>query len=184
VTDANPYLTDERLAVQAEARRFAMDEVLPLANDLDKQKADIPRDFLRRIGAQGYFGIMIGSEFGGMGHGVFEYALITEELARAWMSVASIIARGNGMGTHAADPARRAELLRKSAAGEWIGAAALSEPGAGSDLAAPSATATSTSLPARSAGAATRSPPTSSCCSPAPPIPRPARTARAASRAS
>jgi alkylation response protein AidB-like acyl-CoA dehydrogenase len=135
MTEANPYLTDERLAVQAEARRFAVDEVLPLANDLDKQKADIPRDFLRRIGAQGYFGIMIGREFGGMGHGVFEYALITEELARAWMSVASIIARGNGMGTHAADPARRAELLRKSASGEWIGAAALSEPGAGSDLA-------------------------------------------------
>jgi alkylation response protein AidB-like acyl-CoA dehydrogenase len=131
----DPYLTQERLEVQSTARRFAMDEVLPLANELDPQKADIPRDFLRRIGAMGYFGIMIGREHGGMGHGVFEYALITEELARAWMSVASIIARGNGMGTQAADPARRAALLRRSAAGEWIGAAALSEPGAGSDLA-------------------------------------------------
>ena len=188
MSDANPYLTDERLAIQAEARRFAMDEVLPLANELDPQKADIPRDFLRRIGAQGYFGIMIGREFGGMGLGVFEYALITEELARAWMSVASIIARGNGMGTHAGDPARRAELLRSSAGGEWIGAAALSEPGAGSDLAnvqcRADATATSTSSPARSAGAATRSPPTSSCCSRARPTPRRARTARAGSRAS
>jgi alkylation response protein AidB-like acyl-CoA dehydrogenase len=135
MSEANPYLTDERLAVQATARAFAMDEVLPLANELDPKKQDIPRDFLRRIGAMGYFGIMIPREFGGMGLGVFEYALITEELARAWMSVASIIARGNGMGTQSADPARRAELLRKSAAGEWIGAAALSEPGAGSDLA-------------------------------------------------
>jgi alkylation response protein AidB-like acyl-CoA dehydrogenase len=135
MSEANPYLTDERLAVQAAARTFAMDEVLPLANELDPQKADIPREFLRRIGAMGYFGIMIPRESGGMGHGVFEYALITEELARAWMSVASIIARGNGMGTQAGDPARRAELVRKSAAGEWIGAAALSEPGAGSDLA-------------------------------------------------
>ena len=81
-----------------------MDEVLPLANELDKQKADIPRDFLRRIGAMGYFGIMIGREYGGMGLGVFEYALITEELARGWMSVASIIARGNGMGTQVARP--------------------------------------------------------------------------------
>jgi len=135
VSEANPYLTDERLEIQATARRFAMDEVLPLANELDRQKADIPRDFVRRIGAMGYFGIMIGPEHGGMGLGVFEYALITEELARAWMSVASIIARGNGMGTQAGDPARRADLLRRSAAGEWIGAAALSEPGAGSDLA-------------------------------------------------
>src|SRR5205823_6973947 len=94
--------------------------VLPLANELDKQKADIPRDFLRRIGGMGYFGIMIGREFGGMGLGVLEYALITEELARAWMSVASIIARGNGMGTQARDPERRAAPLPRNAARHWI----------------------------------------------------------------
>lgn len=131
----NRYLTDDRLGIQATARQFAAEEVLPLANELDPKKADIPRDFLRRMGAMGYFGIMIGREFGGLGHGVFEYALITEELARGWMSVASIIARANGMGTQVGDATRRDELLRRSAAGEWIGAAALSEPGAGSDLA-------------------------------------------------
>jgi len=135
VSAARPYLTDERLGVQSTARRFAMDEVLPLANELDKQKADIPDPFLKRLGDAGYFGIMIGRDWGGMGHGVFEYALITEELSRAWMSVASIIARGNGMGTNVRDAERRAELLRRSARGDWIGAAALSEPGAGSDLA-------------------------------------------------
>jgi len=135
VSAASPYLSDERLEVQSTARRLAMDEVLPLANELDKQKADIPDGFLKRLGEAGYFGIMIGRDWGGMGHGVFEYALITEELSRAWMSVASIIARGNGMGTNVRDPERRAELLRRSARGDWIGAAALSEPGAGSDLA-------------------------------------------------
>jgi len=134
-TAASPYLSAERLDVQSTARRFAIDEVLPLANDLDRQKADIPDAFLKRIGKMGYFGIMIGRDWAGMGCGVFEYALITEELSRAWMSVASIIARGNGMGTNVHDPERRAELLRRSARGDWIGAAALSEPGAGSDLA-------------------------------------------------
>src|SRR5207245_1688716 len=123
------------LEAQSNARRFAMDEVLPLANELDRRKADIPDAFLKRIGEQGYFGIMIGRDWGGMGHGVFEYALITEELSRAWMSVASMIARGNGMGTNVRDAERRTELLRRSAQGDWIGAAALSEPGAGSDLA-------------------------------------------------
>jgi len=132
---ASPYLSDERLEIQAAARRFSMEEVLPLANELDKQKADIPDGFLKRIGAMGYFGIMIGEDLGGMGRGVFEYALITEELARSWMSVASIIARGNGMGTNVGDPERRVDLLKRSARGDWIGAAALSEPGAGSDLA-------------------------------------------------
>ena len=37
----------------------------------------------------GYFGIVIPEQYGGLGLGVFEYCLITEELARAWMSVAS-----------------------------------------------------------------------------------------------
>ncbi len=51
------------------------------------------------------------------------------------MSVASIIARGNATGCASPDPERRAELLRRSASGRWIGAIAFSEPQAGSDLA-------------------------------------------------
>ena len=131
----SPWRTDERLAVQVEARRFATAEVLPLANRLDPVKGEMPRSFLDRIGEQGYFGIMIPAESGGMGLGVFEYCLIAEELARAWMSVASIIARGQGMGTQYGDTANRRERLERSARGQWIGAAAFSEPGAGSDLA-------------------------------------------------
>src|SRR5262249_17422565 len=61
----------------------------------------------------------------------FEYALVTEELARAWMSVASIIARAALAANFA--PGARAELLPKAARGEWLAAFALSEPDAGSD---------------------------------------------------
>src|SRR5207244_12893148 len=132
---ASRYLTAERLELQAAARRFAMEEVLPVADELDPERAAIPDHLRRRVAEMGYFGILIDREHGGLGLGVFEYALIAEELARAWMSVASIIARGNGMGTQVGDPARRAELLGRSARGTWVGAAALSEPNAGSDLA-------------------------------------------------
>jgi alkylation response protein AidB-like acyl-CoA dehydrogenase len=131
-----PYWTEERARIQAEAREFAMTEVLPLADELDKQKAEIPRWFLDRLGEKRYFGITILKEFGGLGLGTFEYCMITEELARAWMSVASIIVRAQGGGTqHVTDPERRRRLLEMSARGQWIGAAALSEPEAGSDLA-------------------------------------------------
>lgn len=123
------YLTDERLRLRDEARRFAMEEVLPLANELDPRKADIPREFLERIAEMGYFGITVAEEHGGLGLGVFEYCLITEELARGWMSVASIIARANGLGCVSA------EHLAQSARGERIAAFALSEPTAGSDVA-------------------------------------------------
>ena len=92
MTLASRYLTDDRLAIQADARRFAMEEVLPLADELDPQRADIPRSFLDRIAEMGYFGITIPKSAGGMGLGVFEYCLISEELARAWMSVGSILA--------------------------------------------------------------------------------------------
>lgn len=130
-----PYHSPEREALQRQAREFATSRVLPLANELDPQKGEIPRALLDEMSALGYFGITVPSESGGMGLGAFEYCMVAEELARAWMSVGSIIARAQGAGTGVADDARRGELLRRSAAGEWIGAIALSEPDAGSDLA-------------------------------------------------
>lgn len=134
-TLSDPYATDERLAAQAEARRFAHEEVLPLADELDPVKGEMSWDFIRRMGELGYFGITVPKEYGGMGFGVFEYCMISEELARGWLSVGSIIARAQGaMGVNVRDPERRAELMRKSARGEWIGAFAASEPTVGSDL--------------------------------------------------
>jgi len=131
----SPWHTPARAQLQEQARRFAMDEVLPVANELDPQKGEIPQRLLERLGELGYFGITIPEADGGLGLGVFEYCMVSEELARAWMSVASILARSQGMGTAVADPVRRAGLLRRSARGAWIGAVALSEPDAGSDLA-------------------------------------------------
>ncbi|MGY1742241.1 MULTISPECIES: acyl-CoA dehydrogenase family protein [unclassified Blastococcus] len=130
-----PWHTPEREALQLQARRFAMDEVLPVANELDPQKGLIPASLLERLAELGYFGITVPAEDGGLGLGVFEYCMVAEELARAWMSTASILARAQGLGTTLPDAGRRRELLRRSARGEWIGAIALSEPDAGSDLA-------------------------------------------------
>jgi alkylation response protein AidB-like acyl-CoA dehydrogenase len=130
-----PWHTPEREKLQEQARRFAMDEVLPVANELDPQKGEIPASLLSRLAELGYFGITVPAEQGGLGLGVFEYCMVSEELARAWMSSASILARSQGLGTAVPDDGRRHELLTRSARGEWIGAIALSEPDAGSDLA-------------------------------------------------
>jgi alkylation response protein AidB-like acyl-CoA dehydrogenase len=130
-----PWHTPQRQALLDTVRSFARDEVLPVANELDPAKGLIPASLLARMAELGLFGIMIDTEHGGLGLGSFEYAMVAEELARAWMSVASIIARAQGLGTGLDDEPRREELLRRSARGEWIGAIALSEPDAGSDLA-------------------------------------------------
>ena len=129
------YMTDERRMIQETARAFAMKEVLPVANKLDPEKGDIPPELIQKLADMGYFGIVIPEEHGGMGLGVFEYCLITEELARAWMSVASIIARGNGLSAgRGMTDAQRKVFLPRAARGEFLGAAAMSEPNVGSDL--------------------------------------------------
>ena len=129
------YMTEERLMIQESAREFTMNEVLPVANELDPVQGDIPMDLRRKMGEMGYFGIRIPEEYGGLGLGVFEYCLVAEELARGWMSVASIIARAGGvMGVTGWPIERRIELTKKAAQGEYLAAVALSEPDVGSDL--------------------------------------------------
>jgi alkylation response protein AidB-like acyl-CoA dehydrogenase len=123
--------------IQAAAREFTMKEVLPVANELDPVQGDIPMDLRRKMGELGYFGIRTPEEYGGLGLGVFEYCLIAEELARGWMSVASIIARAGGvMGVRGWPLEKRVELTKKAARGEYLAAVSLSEPNVGSDLAA------------------------------------------------
>ncbi len=127
------HMTEERTLIQQTARDFAMKEVLPVANELDKVKGDIPMSLRDQMGQLGYFGIRIPEKYGGLELGAFEYIIVAEELARAWMSVASIIARGNGLGGF--NEEQRQKYLPRMARGEFLGAVALSEPEAGSDLA-------------------------------------------------
>src|SRR5580704_19554884 len=95
VAPATGYLTPERIMMRDVARQFVREEVLPAANRLDPIKGDIPGELIERMGQLGFFAILIPEELGGLGLGAFEYCLVAEELARSWMSVASIIARGN-----------------------------------------------------------------------------------------
>lgn len=129
-------MTEERRMIQESAREFAMREVLPVANKLDPVQGDIPQELLEKMAEMGYFGILIPEQYGGLGLGAFEYCLIAEELARGWMSVASLIARGNGLfGLAQMTEEQRMRDLPRVARGEWLGSYALSEPNAGSDIA-------------------------------------------------
>ncbi|MGE0860945.1 MAG: acyl-CoA dehydrogenase family protein [Gammaproteobacteria bacterium] len=129
-------LTQERRMIRDTAREFTLNEVLPVANRLDPVQGEIPLELRQKLADMGYFGIRVPEEYGGSGLGVFEYCLVAEQLARGWMSVASIIARGNGtMTLDLLDPERRARLMPRVVRGEYLGAMSLSEPDTGSDLA-------------------------------------------------
>lgn len=134
--DGRGYFTEERNMIRDSAREFTMREVLPVANELDGPDGQIPMELRRKMADMGYFGITIPEEYGGMGLGCFEYCLIAEQLARGWMSVASIMARGQGGWIRRAmSPEMQAEYLPRVVRGEFLNASSLSEPGTGSDLA-------------------------------------------------
>nr|WP_295466039.1 acyl-CoA dehydrogenase family protein [Mesorhizobium sp.] len=130
-------LSEERRMIQDSARVFTRDRVRPTADRLDPVKGEIPRELMEEMAELGYFGILIPEEYGGLGLGAFEYCLVAEELARGWMSVASLIARGNALigSLKAMTPEQKKVYLPRMAKGDFLGAFSLSEPDAGSDVA-------------------------------------------------
>ena len=112
-------LSEERRMIQEVARTFTRDRVRPLADRLDPVKGLIPDDLVQEMADMGYFGILIPEEHGGLGLGAYEYCLVAEELARGWMSVASLIARGNGLigSLKAMTPEQKATYLPRMARG-------------------------------------------------------------------
>lgn len=128
------YITDERRLIQESARKFSDEIVLPIANEYDPLQKDIPLTLRNQLADMGYFGILIPEEYGGLGLGCFEYCLITEELSRAWMSVGSIIRHVGLMFLGGLTTEQKEKYLPKMATGEFLGAFAMSEPNAGSDI--------------------------------------------------
>jgi len=131
------YWTEERLLMRDMARDFAHNEVLPVANRLDPEKGEIPQDLIDKMGELGFFGILIPEELGGLGLGYFEYCIVAEELSRAWMSVGSLIARGNSFyrSVPGVTKEHRDAKVALMAQGKYLGAFSMSEPNAGSDVA-------------------------------------------------
>ncbi|MFC3612760.1 acyl-CoA dehydrogenase family protein [Lutimaribacter marinistellae] len=136
-TAGDGYLTEDRVMIRDSAREFCANEIRPLADKLDPEKGEIPDALIEKMAELGYFGIMVPEEYGGLGLGVFEYCMVAEEFSRGWMSVASLLTRGNGIFFNKGfnhDPARKKEYLERVATGRFLSAFALSEPNTGSDL--------------------------------------------------
>ena len=129
-------LSDDLRSIRDDARRFAREEVLPVADRCDRKGQDIPRELIDRIAELGYFGATVPQAHGGMGLGMTAYCIVVEELSRAWMSVASVVGRANAiLDDHLTTDEERARYLPRVARGELVCAFALSEERAGSDVA-------------------------------------------------
>ena len=125
-------MSDEHKLLRDETRRFVDREVRPEASERDPKKAEMSEDLVEQLADMGFFGILIDEEYDGLGLDLKAYALIAEELSRGWLSVGSIIARGQSLS--GATEAQKREYLPKMARGEALKSIAISEPDAGSDV--------------------------------------------------
>lgn len=138
-------LTAEQLEIQALARAFAEGEIAPRAAGWDQARALEPGIFAQ-LAEVGFLGMCVPEAHGGLDLDPVTYLLVIEELARADAAVALSVQVHNGLvasllARHGTDEQEEA-LLPALATGERIGAFALSEPGAGSDVGAVATTAT------------------------------------------
>ena len=120
-------------------RDFVAKEVLPVADVLDREERDIPNEIIKKMAELGYFGLVFPTERGGVGLDHVALAVVSEELARGWLSVGSVLTRnlitGVMIQVHGTEEQKR-RYLPGIASGEILTAAAFTEPDAGSDTAA------------------------------------------------
>jgi isovaleryl-CoA dehydrogenase len=116
---------------------FAAEEIAPLAEEIDRSDV-FPRHLWPKMGALGLLGLTVEEDYGGTGMGYLEHCVAMEEVSRASASV------GLSYGAHSnlcvnqirrnGTDAQKRRYLPKLISGEHVGALAMSEPGAGSDV--------------------------------------------------
>ncbi|MBV9362098.1 MAG: isovaleryl-CoA dehydrogenase [Betaproteobacteria bacterium] len=118
-------------------RDFASKEIAPRAADIDRTN-EFPPDLWRKLGSLGVLGVTVEEEYGGTAMGYLAHVIAMEEISRASASI------GLSYGAHSnlcvnqirrnGSDAQKREYLPKLVSGEHVGALAMSEPGAGSDV--------------------------------------------------
>ena len=138
------YFTDEHEALRQRVREFAEGEIAPVAERYDRESR-FPWDTVRGLAAQGWLGVNVPREWGGMGLDYVSYLLVLEELARVDVSHSITVSAHSTLGLSpilgfGTDEQKR-RYLPLLASGAVLGGFGLTEPAAGSDASATRTTA-------------------------------------------
>lgn len=136
-TGMNFALGEDLEALRDMVHRFAQDRIAPMAAQIDETN-QFPNELWKEFGDLGLLGVTVSEEYGGANMGYLAHCIVVEELSRASASV------GLSYGAHSnlcvnqifrnGTPEQRTKYLPKLISGEHVGALAMSEPGAGSDV--------------------------------------------------
>ena len=133
----NYFLTEEQEMIQELAAKIADEKIKPVAIEYD-EKGIFPRDIVKILADSDLCGVYIPEEYGGFGGGIFEMALVVEQLSRACGGIALAYA-GTGLGTYPiilfGTEEQKQKFLPPIASGEKLAAFGLTEANAGSDAA-------------------------------------------------
>jgi isovaleryl-CoA dehydrogenase len=123
--------------LRASVQDFAAKEIAPRAAEIDRAN-EFPMDLWPKLGALGLLGVTVEEEFGGSALGYLAHIIAVEEISRASASVALSYGAHSNLCVNQirrnGSEAQRRKYLPKLVSGEHIGALAMSEPGAGSDV--------------------------------------------------
>jgi butyryl-CoA dehydrogenase len=131
-------LTEEQKMIQELARKIAQEKIAPVAAEYD-EKEEFPWPIMKILSDSDLFGVYIEEKYGGTGGGVFELAIVTEELSKACGGIAVCFA-ASALGTYPiilyGSDEQKQKYLPDLAAGKKIAAFGLTEAAAGSDASA------------------------------------------------
>ncbi len=150
VAPGDAHLSDHYGLVAATFRRFGVDRIVPVAEEVHRNDLDVPEEIITGLAALGSFGLSISERYGGAATGdvadLYGMIIATEELSRASLGIGGslitrpeILARAIESG---GTEEQKLDLLPRIASGEIMAAVAVTEPDHGSDVATLTVTAT------------------------------------------
>ncbi len=136
--------TEEQKMVRDMVRRFSEEELKPKASEMEEKEEIFP-EIYKQLTELGLLGVYVPEEYGGAGMDMISYATVVEELSRGCASTGILVSAHTSLVVdpifHYGTEEQKKRFLAPLAKGEKIGAHAMTEPGAGTDVVSISATA-------------------------------------------